>query len=281
MSLQPGATVGATLGVTLGVTADDLVTGEAVALDLPAASLGMRMLSGLIDLFVIQMAASFVMTIASMFAVHADDAVAAGIMLLATVAVLVGYPVTLETLTRGRTVGKLATGLRTLRDDGGPITFRHALARGLTGVVEVYLLFGMPAVIAAVINPRTKRMGDMAAGTFVVRERGRGRLSTAVPMPPHLAGWAMSADIAPLPDDLAAALRSFLPAAFQMDPGARDQQGRELYEEVRRYLSPQPPPGVHPEYVMAAVVAERRRRDHARLLAEAALRDRLTPPERF
>ena len=121
MSLQPGA--------TLGLTADDLVTGEAVALDLPAASLGMRMLSGLIDLFVLQMLASVVLTVASMFVLRADDAVAAGIMLLATVAVLVGYPVTLETLTRGRTIGKLATGLRTLRDDGGPITFRHALNR--------------------------------------------------------------------------------------------------------------------------------------------------------
>ena len=142
MSLQPGA--------TLGLTADDLVTGEAVALDLPAASLGMRMLSGLIDLFVLQMLASVVLTVASMFVLRADDAVAAGIMLLATVAVLVGYPVALETLTRGRTIGKLATGLRTLRDDGGPITFRHALTRGLIGVVEVYIFAGMPAVVAAV-----------------------------------------------------------------------------------------------------------------------------------
>ena len=273
MSLQPGA--------TLGLTADDLVTGEAVALDLRAASLGMRMLSGLIDLFVLQMLASVVLTVASMFVLRADDAVAAGIMLLATVAVLVGYPVTLETLTRGRTIGKLATGLRTLRDDGGPITFRHALTRGLIGVVEVYIFAGMPAVVAAVINPRTKRMGDMAAGTFVVRERGRGRRTSLVPMPPYLAAWATTADIAPLPDDLAAALRSFLPAAFQMDPVAREQQARELYDEVRRYLSPEPPPGVHPEYVMAAVVAERRRRDHGRLLAEAALRDRLTPPDRL
>ena len=75
MSLQPGA--------TLGLTADDLVTGEAVALDLPAASLGMRMLSGLIDLFVLQMLASVVLTVAWMFVLRADDAVAAGIMLLA------------------------------------------------------------------------------------------------------------------------------------------------------------------------------------------------------
>ena len=56
--------------------------------------------------------------------------------IVAVVLVVVGYPVALETLLRGRTLGKLALGLRVVRDDGGPVGFRQALVRGLAGVIE-------------------------------------------------------------------------------------------------------------------------------------------------
>lgn len=208
-----------------------------------------------------------------------DDALGAAVMLLAVVAAYVGYPVTMETLTRGRTVGKMAVGTRTVRDDAGPITFRHALARALVGVVEVYFLWGVPAIVACVVSGRGKRLGDVAAGTYVVRERLNSVLPPPVPMPPHLVGWAQSADIARLPDGLATTVRTFLPAAFGMDTQARSRMGRTVLDEVMLYVSPAPPPGNHPEYVLAAITAERRRRDLDRLIRDAALRDRLIPVE--
>ena len=165
--------------------------------------------------------------------------------------------------------------LRTVRDDAGPITFRHALSRSLIGIVEIYFFFGLPAVIASVVNPRGKRLGDMAAGTYVVRERHRANLPPPVPMPPHLAGWVTSADLATMPDGLALAIRTFLPAAFTMDPTVREQLGRELLEEALPYVSPAPPSGNHPEYALAAIAADRRRRDLERLMRDARLRDRL------
>lgn len=264
---------------TLGVTDDDLVTGEAVALDLPPASVGLRVLSGLIDVILVQ-ALLLVVTFAALaLSRNLDGALESAIVLVSAVAVLVGYPVGMETLTRGRTLGKFAVGLRTVRDDAGPITFRHALARGLVGVVEVYLLWGIPAIVSCVVTSRGKRIGDIAAGTYVVRDRVRASLAPPVPMPPHLAAWATSADLGVLPDGLSATVRSFLPAAFTMTPGVRDRMGRQLLDEVMLYVSPAPPPGNHPEYVLAAVVAERRQRDTARLLRDAALRDRLIPPD--
>lgn len=264
---------------TIGVTEDDLVTGEAVALDLPPASIGLRILSGLLDLVIIETLLYVVLVAGALLVTSLDEALGSAIMLLLTVAGLVGFPTAMLTLTRGKTVGKLAAGLRVVRDDAGPITFRHALTRSLIAVVEVFFLLGIPAVITSLINPRGKRLGDIAAGTYVVRERTRANLPPPVPMPPHLAAWAASADIAALPDRLAAEIRTFLPAAFSMDPGARDELGRSLLDEVMGFVSPLPPPGNHPEYVLAAVVADRRRRDLDRLMRDAALRDRVIPPD--
>ncbi|MGV1008716.1 MAG: RDD family protein [Dermatophilaceae bacterium] len=264
---------------TLGVTEDDLVTGEAVALDLPPASVGLRILSGWLD-YVIVMALLVSSSLATVSLVQAlDEALQTAVVLLVSVTCLVGYPVAVETLSRGRSVGKLAAGLRTVRDDAGPVTFRHALARGLLWVVEVYLLWGIPAVISCVVTSRSKCLGDIAAGTYVVRDRVRASLPPPVPMPPHLAGWVRSADLGALPDGLAMTVRSFLPAAFTMTPAVRERMGRQLLDEVMCYVAPPPPAGSHPEYVLAAVIADRRRRDTARLVRDAALRDRLIPPD--
>ena len=260
---------------TVGVGEDDLVTGEAVALELPAASIGLRVLATLLDYLIVGFAGYILMILMVFVVVSTDAALGQAVVLLSVVAATVGYPVTMETLTQGRTVGKMAAGLRTVRDDAGPITFRHALTRGLIGFVEVYLFYGIPAVVAAVIHPRSKRLGDMAAGTYVVRDRVRAQLQPPVPMPPHLHAWAMQADIARLPDGLAMQVRTFLPAAFTTTTHVREQMGRELLAEVLLYVSPPPPPGNHPEYILAAVVADRRRRDLQRLHRDAYLRDRL------
>ena len=159
---------------TVGVGADDLVTGEAVALDLPHAGLGLRIVSGIIDLLVGLTALYACQWLAYTLAGSTDDALIGAAITIATIAALVAIPTTLETLTRGKTLGQLALGLRTVRDDAGPIQFRHALTRALVGVVEIYGCFGMPALLCAVWSTsRGKRLGDLLAGTYVVRDRQR------------------------------------------------------------------------------------------------------------
>ena len=63
------------------------------------------------------------------------------------VLVVVGYPVIFETLSRGRSLGKLALGLRVVSDDGGPERFRQALVRGLLAVLEIWLTLGFLALV--------------------------------------------------------------------------------------------------------------------------------------
>ncbi|HEY7721416.1 MAG TPA: RDD family protein [Pedococcus sp.] len=264
---------------TVGVGADDLVTGEAVALDLPHAGLGLRIGSGLIDLL-IGFGALYVLQFAAYaLAGSGDDALIGAAITISMVAALVAIPTTLETLTRGKTVGHYALGLRTVRDDAGPISFRHALTRAMVGVVEVYGCLGMPALLCAVFNQRGKRFGDLLAGTYVVRDRQRVALPPPPQMPPHLASWAATADIAPLPDTLAATIRQFLSRTGSFAPHVREELGRRLLAEARPFVAPAPPEGNHPEWVLMAVMAERRSRDAARLAREQQLRERVVPAD--
>lgn len=258
------------------LTSDDLVTGEAVALDLPPASVGPRLLSGLIDVLVTMGLLVIVIIIATVASIGADEALLTVAMIGTTIAVFIVFPTTLETLTRGKSLGKMALGLRTVRDDAGPITFQHAFVRSLVGIVEIYLLSGVPAFLSALVSSRGKRLGDFAAGTYVVRERVRLQIDRPAVMPPHLATWAHHADISTLPTGLMLAVRQFIGRLQTLDPTSRATIGGDLATRVLVHVAPAPPPGTRPEDFLAAVVAQRRDRDLERMRRESEFRDRLT-----
>ncbi len=257
------------------LTTDDLVTGEAVALDLPPVGLGTRIASGLLDVlatFTLFIALAFGLVIA---ALQTSEAMLDLAMLAAMIVSFLVFPTAIETLTRGRSLGKLAFGLRAVRDDAGAISFQHAFVRALVGVVEIYFFFGGPAFFSALLSSRGKRLGDYAAGTYVVRERVRLTLPPPAQMPPPLAAWAAGADMTALPTGLALAVRQFLGRLPQLDPASRAAIGNRLATAVSEHVAPAPPPGTPPEAYLAAVVASRRERDAARLAREAELRRRL------
>lgn len=258
------------------VTADDHVTGEAVALDLPPASLGARIVSGLIDVLltlVVLVAAILVFGIA---ALQSDGALAHVALIGTLIAVFLVLPTAVETLTRGRSLGKLAMGLRTVRDDAGPITAQHAFVRALIGIVEIYAFSGVPAFFSAMLSTKGKRLGDYAAGTYVVRSRVRLELAPPALMPPELTQWARTADMTALPTGLALAVRQYLGRQATLDPRHRHEMGVRLADLVAAHVAPPPPPGTPPQAYLAAVIASRRERDLVRLRRDAALRDRLT-----
>lgn len=252
----------------------DVVTGEAVLLDLRPASFATRMVAILLDLLALGAVATLLLWLLSVTSLVLDDAAMAAVGLATVVLVMVGIPTAVETLTRGRSLGKMALGVRVVRDDGGPIRFRHAFVRALVGVGELWFGLGSPAVICSLANERGKRIGDLLAGTYVVRERSSGPVTVHVPMPPELYGWARTADIGHLPDHLAMALRQFLSRAARLSPESRQRLAGDLAARTAAHVAPPPPPGTHPERFLAAVVAERRERELRRLSSEqqAALR---------
>ena len=243
----------------------DLVTGEAVVLQLRIARLASRALAVLIDLALQVLTLAVGLGILTVTLGDLDEAATAALALLWSVTVLVIWPVTVETLSRGRSIGKLAMGLRVVRDDGGPVRFRQSLVRALIGVFpDIWLSSGSVALISSLASRHAKRLGDYAAGTLVVRERVPTSRGSAIQMPPALADWARGLDLTGLPDDLALAARQFLTRADEFDPVAARSLSERLGNAVSAHVGP-PPPAVPAWAYLSAVLAERTRRETARL----------------
>ena len=258
------------------LTADDLVTGEAVALDLPPATVGSRMGSGLIDVSAMVVVAVCVFFLAFVATAHTDAALQHVALVTSFIVVFLVYPTTMETVTRGKSWGKLALGLRVVRDDAGTVTAQQSFVRALIGIVEIYALFGGPAFFSCLISSHGKRIGDHAAGTYVVRDRVALTLPSPQPMPPALAGWAAQADLGTPPVGLTLAVRQYLGRLPALDAASRDRLGAMLAGRMAAYVAPPPPPSTTSWDFLAAVCAARRDRDLARLHRDEALRARLT-----
>ncbi len=258
------------------LTEDDLVTGEAVALDLPAATVGARIGSGILDVLVLLAVALGVFFLGVVSTAKADGALQHVALIGSLIVVFIVYPTTFETLTRGKSPGKYALGLRVVRDDAGTITAQQAFVRALIGVVEIYAFSGGPAFFSCLVSARGKRIGDYAAGTYVVRDRVRLALPPPPPMPAHLATWARAADVRTPPVGLALGVRQYLARLPALDAASRDRIGQLLAVRVSEYVAPAPPPGTAPWEYLAAVNATLRERDLARLHRDETLRTRLT-----
>ncbi|GAB3679153.1 RDD family protein [Actinocorallia lasiicapitis] len=255
----------------------DLVTGEAVALDIRPARLASRATGLAIDLFIMGSLATVLIWMATMVALFADEAVAVGLTIVVTAGVFVGYPATMETVTRGRTVGKMAMGTRVVSVDGGPVRFRQALMRALAGFVEFLTFSGAPALICSLFNRQGRRLGDLFAGTLVIQDRDPAATvyGPVAQMPMYLVPWAQSLELSRIDDDLALSGRQYLLRFWELLPEVRDELGAQLMGRLGPLLSPPPPPGTRPEIVISAVLAERRRRETDRLFARRRKREDL------
>jgi uncharacterized RDD family membrane protein YckC len=253
---------------------DEVLIGEGVVLDSGAAPVTMRMLSGAIDFLIYGLTYAVTASLIASGVERLNEAAAGAVFLTWLVVWLVLLPAGVETLTRGKSLGRLAVGLRIVRDDGGPISFRFALARAMTALFEIYLTFGLVAVITSMFSRRGKRMGDYLAGTYAMRTRGGRRALPPIAMPPGLAPWATTSDFRRLPDGLALTSRMFLARADSMHLGSRARLGQQISDQMREYVSPPPPAGTHPEYFIAAVLAARRDREYVVELRRTQQRDK-------
>ena len=246
---------------------DALITGDAVLLDLRTASFATRIVSAVID-GVLQLALLIggILSVA-WFADRAalDDGFLAAGILLASVLAYVGYPVLSELLLRGRSVGRLVMGTRVVRDDGGPVHVRQSVLRAVMAMFEIWSTTGAVALVCSVIDRRSRRIGDLLAGTMVIQERMRTHPPQRIEVPLSLRDWAQAADVGRLPLPLLQDIRAFLPRAGQINAESRHQLSRDLLRRTLPHVAPAPPPGTPPEEFLAAVLAERSRRDEMRI----------------
>ena len=175
--------------------------------------------------------------------------------------VVLGYHVLFETWASGRTPGKRWTGLRVVHEGGAPVTFTTSAVRNLLRLVD-FLPWGYAlGVVTMLVTSRNQRLGDLAAGTLVVRERSPVRPTVpAAPQPPavvrpELAAW----DVSSVSADELATVRRFLERRHQLTPEARNRLAWELASRLRAKVAG-PPDDLHPELFLAdlATVKEAR-----------------------
>jgi len=188
---------------------------------------------------------------------------------------MVVLPTTVELASRGRSLGKLAVGARIVRDDGGAIGFRHSFIRALVGVLEIFMTVGAVAALTGLLNTRSKRLGDLLAGTYSQLVRVPKPTPLPLYLAPHLTAWAATADVARLPDRLSRRIAQFIRQAPDLTPAARLGLSTELAREAVPYVSPVPP--VDAETFLVAVAVLRRERDARGLELEKQRLERLEP----
>ncbi|MEV6565768.1 RDD family protein [Streptomyces kronopolitis] len=244
----------------------ELVTGEAVVLGLRPARLASRGLAVAVDVAVAWVSYLGISLILVSTTSSMDSAAVAAVSVAAFLLVQVGVPIVVETLSRGRSLGKVICGLRVVREDGGPIRFRHALVRGAMGAIEIVLTMGVVAAVASLVSARGRRLGDVFAGTLVIRERmPETRAGAVLPPPPAwLVAEVGALDLSRVPEGWWLTVRQYLARSEQLDPQAGQAMAGRLAEDLRAFTGVPGPAGVLPAAYLAAVVGERQAREAQR-----------------
>ena len=144
---------------------------------MPLAGIGSRFIAILIDYLICGVALVVLIILMSVIvaAFHVLSNVSAnwatGIFVLIVFLVIWGYFSLFEAFWNGRTPGKAAAKIRVIHQSGRGITFVESLARNLVRVIDYLPGFYAVGVIAMFLNKRHQRLGDMVAGTLVVRDR--------------------------------------------------------------------------------------------------------------
>lgn len=138
-------------------------TPEGIALRLRAAGIMPRALAWAVD-FAVRLAV--VWALAVMLTMLGEGGM--GLYLIALFVLFWAYPVLFEVLMNGQTIGKRSLGLRVVNANGTPVTWMASIVRNLLRTVDM-LPFGYGfGVVAALVDPHSRRLGDMVAGTLVV-----------------------------------------------------------------------------------------------------------------
>ncbi len=216
------------------------------------------MLARMIDTFILVVALGVFSNLAVALAV-ASTTFALVIVLILVFALVFLYPMALETIWRGRTVGKYAVGLRVITVEGGPVRLRHSAIRSMMQIIDILITFGGAAVVSALTNAEGQRLGDMAAGTYVVRER-QSRSTIAerevdIPTPWGMHPIVDSLDISSLDISQTALIRSFIIRVPELSDDSRVMLATQLADRVSTSIDAPAPEGLHPETWLACVAS--------------------------
>jgi uncharacterized RDD family membrane protein YckC len=248
-----------------------IATAEGVELELQLAGLGSRMIAGGID-FALQLTAlGVVATATGVLASDSGSGIAVAVFALLAFAILYLYNVLFEVFGGGRTPGKRWNQLRVVRVFGGPVDVPASAIRNVLRLIEGPPLLGIPAMVSILATRRNQRLGDLAAGTLVIREQrqarrrrgGRGARRAAAQEQTDVAlaaavGDDTSWDVSAVSAQELAMVRRYLDRRETLDPGARRELAFQLQQGLRAKVAGVPE-RLSPERFLEAI-AERKAR---------------------
>ena len=226
----------------------EVATGESITFHYELAGLGSRFFAVFIDL-AIQLAVAVALLAMLAWAQSAFAGPAAlppsapertvravelALAVFAAFMLFFGYFIAFEWLWEGRTPGKRLLGIRVVRDGGFPLDFTSSVIRNLVRILELALGFYAISAVSTLLSPQNRRLGDMAAGTIVVRDQRFERERV-------LAAYVRERPDDPLVRELSAAerdlIRRYVARRASLNAGARKELAAQIARPIRPKLA--------------------------------------------
>ncbi len=229
-----------------------LPTPEGVDVEHPLGGLGSRSAAQLVDL-VIESVLVIGLTLIA-YAVFGDNAagVTLAIMLLA---VLFLYDVLFEVYGGGATPGKRWVGLRVIENTGHPVGWRSSSIRNAIRLLEGPATLYFVALTAIVLTPRSTRLGDLAAGTVVIRDKIADPVAASMPVSTPAGVGAI--DSTAIDDEQLQAVLDFLARRDSLKPEVRSRVASALAGALAPHVVGDPTLASDPERLLTAIAATR------------------------
>ena len=239
-----------------------LRTPEGVDLELVLAGMGSRMLAGMFDMATQGLLALGYFLLVS--AIGLDEGLSLAGWSIAVFLILFGYDVAFEVLARGRTPGKRIVGLRVMRSGGEPIGLVTSAIRNVLRIVDILPVAYGVGVVVIFVTRRNQRLGDLVAGSVVVRERlgGRDDERSGLPVDHYLQrhrDLAARVDVSAIGPEEVATVRRFLDRRESLASDAADRIAHELASKLTPRIGGLPP-YTPAEAALEIVVAAKTRR---------------------
>ena len=215
----------------------EVETADHVVLRYDLAGAGNRGFAALVDFVLATMifiGAIFLFTLLTAAIGFQTASLFFGIAVLLTFAITWSYFILFEWLGNGQTIGKRIFGLRVIADDGAPASFTAVLVRNLIRVIDFLPGFYGIGLLAIVVSSRSQRLGDLAAGTFVVRaprpQLDYFSLRTVTPV-----GDGAQVAVRVLPGEAQRLVREFVAREAKLAPDHRARVAKQLADRLRPY----------------------------------------------
>jgi len=232
-----------------------IATPEGVAIEMVLAGLGSRFLARLLD-SVIQLL--IIIALAVVLGVTGSSGIGIAFFVIMVFLVVFAYDVVLETLNNGRTFRKMAAGIRVVGLMGEPVRFVTSSVRNIARIADFLPVFYLVGTISIVATQHDQRLGDLAGGTVVVRDRFPGLAQLPAPItvtPAAVATW----DVSAIRPDEVQAIRQFLDRRLSLRWPARSYFALDLVNRVGPRVVGIPP-NSHPEFVLEGIVVAKQSR---------------------